>query len=79
MEIVWEDNGNVEENWILRTGHIISHEDGEENVLEDLDYKFPIDEQFVLRARDQAGNIAEEVVNLKIRIPEFEITDINYL
>lgn len=75
----WEDNGEVLENWILRSGSIVAVEDGSGIVLDDLDYPYPHEEIFTFVAVDQAGNTAREKVKLLIDVPELTIEEINYI
>ena len=79
MEAEREDNGEVIENWIIWSGDTVAIEKGDEITLDDLDYKYPLEELFIFAAVDQAGNTAKEVVKLNIAVPELDIEKIDYV
>lgn len=79
IEAEWTDNGEVLKNRIKYKGEVIALEEGAVNVLENLDFKQPIEEEFVFAAIDQAWNIWEQIVKLHIIVPELTIEEIRYL
>jgi hypothetical protein len=57
---------------------VIKIEDGPHIELEDLEYKFPTDEEFLYMGIDQAGNQGQEKIKLHIGVPEISIDEIRY-
>ena len=72
----WLDNGEVLENRIMYDDQVIFAEKDDDLVLENLYYRYPTVEKFVMWARDQAGNEIEVWVLLDITSPSLQIVDI---
>lgn len=78
LDIEREDNAEVIKNWLVYDGEIVKLEDGEFLELEDLDYKYPLQENFMAMAIDQAGNIGQQEISIEILVPELDLREIRY-
>lgn len=79
LKAKWDDNGEVLQNWIIYDGEVVKLESGDEIQLDALDYKYPIEEDFLFVSIDQSWNIGQQEVKLSIIVPEIEIQEIRYL
>ncbi len=79
LEAVRQDNGKVIENRVLYDGETIAIEEGEEISLDELEYTYPLQEEFLFSAVDQAGNEVRVPVLLTIAVPELDIELIDFI
>jgi len=83
LNALWEDNVAVKEMWIREWNKIILTGNGLNKTwfitLTWLLYTWKVDKEYIFGAKDFNENIEEELVELKVDIPEISVKDINYV